>query len=46
MKSFLLRQRMCVSDEVTILSDIISINFAKSMFYVRDISDLTEIFKR
>ena len=45
-KWFLLRQRMCVNDEVTLLSNSISKNFAKLMSCLRDIANLAEIFEK
>ena len=45
-ESFLLRQRICISDEVTLLSNGISMNFAKIMLYLRDMANFVEIFER
>ena len=45
-KWFLLRQRMYVSDEVTLLSNSISKDFAKIILYLRDMANLAEIFER
>ena len=45
-ESFLPRQRMCVNDEFTLLSNSISRNFAKIMLCLRDMANLADIFER
>ena len=41
-EEFLLCQRMCVCKEVTLLSNKISRNFAKTMLGLRDMTNLAE----
>ena len=45
-ESFLLGQGICVCEEVKLLSNNISINFAKIMLCLRDITNLAEIFEK
>ena len=45
-KSFLFCQRMCVSDEFTLLFNNIPRNFAKIMLHLRDMANLADIFER
>ena len=45
-KWFLLRQRMYVSDEATLLSNSIPKDFAKIILCLRDMTNLAEIFER
>ena len=45
-EKFLLCQQMWVWEKVTLLPNGISINFAKIMLCLRDITNLAEIFER
>ena len=43
---FMLCQQMCVCDEITLLSNSISRNFAKIMLCLKDMTNLAEIFEK
>ena len=45
-KRFLLCQRMCVGEEVTLLSNSISGNLTRIMLCLRVMANLAEIFER
>ena len=45
-KWFLLCQQMCVCEKVSLLSNSISRNFAKTMLCLRDMTNLAEMFEK